>query len=138
MRVRLVVKSDVCQVESDEIHGFEKLFESFLGGGGAPKRAVREMNVISYTELLICGYMVRLPPNIQPYATQRTMIAKILTSLKNKLNALIESPTGSGWFLMRFCFDAIKHIVGSSCPFISSCSFPSTIHPIIKYGESIS
>ncbi|VDK73402.1 unnamed protein product [Litomosoides sigmodontis] len=51
---------------------------------------------VDYTDLLICGYTVKLPPNIQPYATQRTMIAKILTTLKNKLNALIESPTGSG------------------------------------------
>uniref|UniRef100_A0A915Q0K1 Helicase ATP-binding domain-containing protein n=1 Tax=Setaria digitata TaxID=48799 RepID=A0A915Q0K1_9BILA len=51
---------------------------------------------INYADLLICGYTIKLPPNIQPYAAQRTMIAKILTSLKNKLNALIESPTGSG------------------------------------------
>ncbi|VDN06372.1 unnamed protein product [Thelazia callipaeda] len=50
----------------------------------------------SSTDLLICGYMIKLPLGVQPYATQRTMIAKILTSLKNKLNALIESPTGSG------------------------------------------
>ncbi|CAG9532388.1 unnamed protein product [Cercopithifilaria johnstoni] len=49
-----------------------------------------------YTDLLICGHMIKLPPNIKPYATQRTMIAKILITLKNKLNALIESPTGSG------------------------------------------
>ncbi|MCP9258176.1 BMA-DOG-1 [Dirofilaria immitis] len=58
--------------------------------------SIKNYQSLNYTNLLICGYEIKLPPNIQPYATQRTMIAKILTTLKNKLNALIESPTGSG------------------------------------------
>lgn len=53
---------------------------------------------MNYGNLLICGYNVRLPPKIEPYQTQRTMIAKILFTLKNKLNVLVESPTGSGKF----------------------------------------
>ncbi|EJD74948.1 CBR-DOG-1 protein [Loa loa] len=71
---------------------------STAGEGSSSKRLSVKVNrqSLNYTDLLICGYMVKLPPNIQPYATQRTMIAKILTALKNKLNALIESPTGSG------------------------------------------
>lgn len=56
---------------------------------------------VIYSELLVGGLVVKLPPGLTPYTTQRTMMAKILMSLKNKLNALIESPTGSGkWF---FC-----------------------------------
>ncbi|VDK81067.1 unnamed protein product [Onchocerca ochengi] len=70
---------------------------SAAGEGLSSKRLSIKTNYQSfnYTDLLICGYMIKLPPNIQPYVTQRTMIAKILTTLKNKLNALIESPTGS-------------------------------------------
>uniref|UniRef100_A0A1I8EUP1 Helicase ATP-binding domain-containing protein n=1 Tax=Wuchereria bancrofti TaxID=6293 RepID=A0A1I8EUP1_WUCBA len=77
----------------------EKYLTSSVDGGGlSSKRLSLKLNYQSfnYTDLLICGYIIKLPPNIQPYATQRTMIAKILISLKNKLNALIESPTGSG------------------------------------------
>nr|CDQ04741.1 BMA-DOG-1 [Brugia malayi] len=74
------------------------LTRSTDNGGLSSKRLSLKLNnqSLNYTDLLICGYMIKLPPNIQPYATQRTMIAKILISLKNKLNALIESPTGSG------------------------------------------
>ncbi|KAK6102515.1 Helicase C-terminal domain family protein [Brugia pahangi] len=74
------------------------LTRSTDNGGLSSKRLSLKLNYqsLNYTDLLICGYMIKLPPNIQPYATQRTMIAKILISLKNKLNALIESPTGSG------------------------------------------
>ncbi|MFH4976164.1 hypothetical protein AB6A40_002873 [Gnathostoma spinigerum] len=55
-----------------------------------------KLEATEYNHVLICGYHVQLPRSIIPYPSQRTMIAKILTSLKNKLNALIESPTGSG------------------------------------------
>ncbi|VDK44204.1 unnamed protein product [Gongylonema pulchrum] len=65
-------------------------------GRGRKRNVAVEPLPSNYTELLICGYLVKLPPDIQPYTTQRTMIAKILLSLKNILNALIESPTGSG------------------------------------------
>ncbi|VDK60874.1 unnamed protein product [Anisakis simplex] len=51
---------------------------------------------MEFSELWIGGYLVKLPLNMVPYTTQRTMMAKILKSLKNRLNALIESPTGSG------------------------------------------
>ncbi|VDN17403.1 unnamed protein product [Gongylonema pulchrum] len=64
-------------------------------GRGRKRNVAVEPLPSNYTELLICGYLVKLPPDIQPYTTQRTMIAKILLSLKNILNALIESPTGS-------------------------------------------
>uniref|UniRef100_A0A0N5AJL4 DNA helicase n=1 Tax=Syphacia muris TaxID=451379 RepID=A0A0N5AJL4_9BILA len=54
-----------------------------------------------YSSLMICGYDVKLPYNLEPYKTQKAMIAKVLTSLKNRLSALIESPTGSGIFYYK-------------------------------------
>ncbi|VDM51260.1 unnamed protein product [Toxocara canis] len=63
---------------------------------GTPRHRFIKPEPVLYTELLVGGFSVKLPPNMVPYTTQRTMMAKILTSLKNKLNALIESPTGSG------------------------------------------
>uniref|UniRef100_A0A0R3RQJ4 Helicase ATP-binding domain-containing protein n=1 Tax=Elaeophora elaphi TaxID=1147741 RepID=A0A0R3RQJ4_9BILA len=83
---------------NDSTTSQKRVTPSTGSGKLSSKRLSVKMNYQSftYTDLLICGYMIKLPPNIQPYATQRTMIAKILTTLKNKLNALIESPTGSG------------------------------------------
>lgn len=63
---------------------------------GSQKRNFVKSEPVEYTNLVICGHYVKLPPSLEPYPTQRTMIAKILTSLNNRLNALIESPTGSG------------------------------------------
>lgn len=49
-----------------------------------------------YEKNAICGLNVYLPKGLQPYPTQKLMMVKMLMSLKNKENALIESPTGSG------------------------------------------
>uniref|UniRef100_F1KSR4 Fanconi anemia group J protein n=1 Tax=Ascaris suum TaxID=6253 RepID=F1KSR4_ASCSU len=63
---------------------------------GIERRRFMKPEPVIYSELLVGGLVVKLPPGLTPYTTQRTMMAKILMSLKNKLNALIESPTGSG------------------------------------------
>uniref|UniRef100_A0A915C065 DNA helicase n=1 Tax=Parascaris univalens TaxID=6257 RepID=A0A915C065_PARUN len=63
---------------------------------GIERRGFTKPESMIYSELLVGGLVVKLPSGLTPYTTQRTMMAKILTSLKNKLNALIESPTGSG------------------------------------------
>uniref|UniRef100_A0A914R2L1 Uncharacterized protein n=1 Tax=Parascaris equorum TaxID=6256 RepID=A0A914R2L1_PAREQ len=62
---------------------------------GIERRGFTKPESMIYSELLVGGLVVKLPSGLTPYTTQRTMMAKILTSLKNKLNALIESPTGS-------------------------------------------
>lgn len=49
-----------------------------------------------YEHNAICGLKVYLPKGLTPYPTQKLMMVKMLMSLKNKQNALIESPTGSG------------------------------------------
>uniref|UniRef100_A0A1I7X638 Helicase ATP-binding domain-containing protein n=1 Tax=Heterorhabditis bacteriophora TaxID=37862 RepID=A0A1I7X638_HETBA len=46
--------------------------------------------------LPICGVNVKLPEGLKPYPTQKLMMVRILTALKNRLNVLAESPTGSG------------------------------------------
>jgi hypothetical protein len=51
---------------------------------------------LPYVHMPICGVDVSLPAGLRPYPTQKLMMSKILTSLKNRLNALVESPTGSG------------------------------------------
>lgn len=40
-----------------------------------------------------------LPPEINLYLSQKQMMVKVLLALKQELNALIESPTGSGMSL---------------------------------------
>ena len=42
-------------------------------------------------------------PFPEPYPAQKQMMSKIMASLKNKENALLESPTGSGKSLALLC-----------------------------------
>uniref|UniRef100_A0A914W936 Helicase ATP-binding domain-containing protein n=1 Tax=Plectus sambesii TaxID=2011161 RepID=A0A914W936_9BILA len=59
-------------------------------------RPLRSPAYIGYEQLPMCGVNVQLPSGLKPYPTQKLMMIKILTSLRNHLHALIESPTGSG------------------------------------------
>lgn len=59
-------------------------------------RHARAPVYVGYEQLPMCGINVQLPQGLKPYPTQKLMMIKILTSLRNHLNALIESPTGSG------------------------------------------
>uniref|UniRef100_A0A914DQ70 Helicase ATP-binding domain-containing protein n=1 Tax=Acrobeloides nanus TaxID=290746 RepID=A0A914DQ70_9BILA len=43
-----------------------------------------------------CSYDIKLPSGIKPYSVQKLMIMRVLQSYNNRLNSLIESPTGSG------------------------------------------
>ncbi|KAI1721677.1 hypothetical protein Ddc_08140 [Ditylenchus destructor] len=60
---------------------------------GRPARVKVERN---YEKLMIAGIEISLPVGIQPYPTQKLMMVKMIQALKNKQNAMIESPTGSG------------------------------------------
>jgi hypothetical protein len=47
-------------------------------------------------EHLICGYKVYFPEGRKPFPAQLAVISKVLQALKDKKNALLESPTGTG------------------------------------------
>lgn len=49
-----------------------------------------------YEQLMMLGVPVRVPRGLSLYSTQKLMIVRILTALKNSQNVLGESPTGSG------------------------------------------
>ncbi len=42
------------------------------------------------------GYSVFFPSGRKPFAAQKAIISKVLQALKEKKNALLESPTGTG------------------------------------------
>jgi hypothetical protein len=47
-------------------------------------------------EHLICGYKVYFSEGRKPFPAQLAVISKVLQALKDKKNALLESPTGTG------------------------------------------
>ena len=49
----------------------------------------------------VCGVKIKFPQ--EAYPSQVAMMEKIVTSLKNSQNALLESPTGSGKTLALLC-----------------------------------
>ncbi|KAH7729614.1 DOG-1 protein [Aphelenchoides avenae] len=51
---------------------------------------------LEYDAIPICGVSVQLPQGLKPYPTQKLMMVRMLQSLDKQLNALLESPTGSG------------------------------------------
>ncbi|CAI5715103.1 unnamed protein product [Peronospora destructor] len=52
---------------------------------------------------LIMGYNVEFPSNKEPFPAQFALMNKVLTALKTKQHALLESPTGSGKTLALLC-----------------------------------
>ncbi|CAB3408073.1 unnamed protein product [Caenorhabditis bovis] len=64
-----------------------------------PKKRKRNRIVVKndeYDKLPVCGIEVRLPVGLKPYPSQKLIIVRIITALKNSTNVLAESPTGSG------------------------------------------
>ncbi|CAD6185929.1 unnamed protein product [Caenorhabditis auriculariae] len=60
------------------------------------KRKRMSVSKDEFDVLPICGVSVKVPKGLKPYPTQKLMMVRILMALKNKLNVLAESPTGSG------------------------------------------
>lgn len=50
----------------------------------------------NFVIMKINGYSVDFPKNVKPFPTQIAVMNKIITALKRKQHALIESPTGTG------------------------------------------
>jgi Rad3-related DNA helicase len=50
----------------------------------------------SSCELHISGHKIFFPHGKKPFPAQLAVISKVLQALKEKKNALIESPTGTG------------------------------------------
>ena len=59
-------------------------------------------NAKSGTDFPFGGVRINFPYE-KPYPAQKQMMAKIIAALKNKENALLESPTGSGKSLALLC-----------------------------------
>ena len=53
-------------------------------------------NVLTSNEFQIHGYKVHFPPDRKPFPAQFAVMSKVLQALKEKKNALLESPTGTG------------------------------------------
>ncbi|XP_038215340.1 regulator of telomere elongation helicase 1 homolog [Zerene cesonia] len=52
-------------------------------------------------EVMICGIPVNFP--FEPYEVQKAYMARVIESLQNNTNALLESPTGTGKTLSLLC-----------------------------------
>uniref|UniRef100_A0A915DEJ3 Helicase ATP-binding domain-containing protein n=1 Tax=Ditylenchus dipsaci TaxID=166011 RepID=A0A915DEJ3_9BILA len=65
----------------------------------------------NYEKMHMNGVEIFLPLGLTPYPTQKIMMIKMLQSLKNRWNAMIESPTGSGKTLA---------LLSSSCAWLAN------------------
>ncbi|CAI5438114.1 unnamed protein product [Caenorhabditis angaria] len=61
-----------------------------------PKRKRAVIKNDEFDQLPMCGVTVRLPVGLKPYPSQKLIMVRILTAIKNNMNVLAESPTGSG------------------------------------------
>lgn len=56
----------------------------------------------TYNEYQIHGYPVYFPIGKKPFPAQFAVISKVLQAMKEKKNALLESPTGTGKVISKF------------------------------------